>query len=69
MGAPEPVSIDNWSVEVATETETTLMDEVEALEDRVFNASLQVKVKLHIDQQKFFSMPKVCVIFAEESLS
>ena len=42
---------DSWNVQVEFEVELACLEDVEALEDRIFNASLQVKVSecaLHV---------------------
>ena len=49
-GAPLRDSIDAWSVKVALRVDMLMLEQVEALEDRVANASMQVKVRrlLHL---------------------
>lgn len=45
MGAPEPDSRCGWSESECQKAEAAALEEVEALEERVFSASLQVKVR------------------------
>ena len=44
-GAPEPDSRCGWSEEECAKAESAALEEVEDLEERVFGASLQVKVR------------------------
>ena len=43
-GAAEPDEKGSWSAEECAKAESAVLEEVEALEERVFSASLQVKV-------------------------
>lgn len=42
-----PDDPENWSVSCMHQIEMAALDEVEALEERIFQASLQAKVKLY----------------------
>lgn len=46
LTAPNPDDPDAWDATVAFEIESSVLEEVEAMEDRIFTASLQVKVKV-----------------------
>ena len=46
VGAPEPDDPTYWIPYVAHASETVVLEEVENMEERVYTASLQVKVRL-----------------------
>ena len=45
VGAPEPDDLTYWIPYVAHASETVVLEEVENMEERVYTASLQVKVR------------------------
>ena len=48
VGAPEPDDPAYWIPFVAHASETVVLEEVENMEERVYTASLQVKVRMAI---------------------
>lgn len=44
LGVPQPDTPDDWNHDVALRVDMSVLEQVEAMEDKVANASMQVKV-------------------------